>query len=175
MRERYGKAAKRSLGKSAGDETGAEADGDRRQLREWKKQETSNVQSRRKKSLGKTRVIGFHRAGRRGEDDLDRRARPASVASRTESAHRNSFARSERGRRRCVARRSRDHDQFAGRSRFHAQHGDARTGRRFVAGDGRLPRAARAMRISITSSSKRSAPARKRCRSKASWSIKRCW
>ncbi len=64
----------------------------------------------------------------------------------------------------ALARRSRHHDQFAGRSRFHAQHGDARTGRRFVARDRKLSRSPNAIRISITSLSRRSAPARKRCR-----------
>ena len=72
----------------------------------------------------------IHGAGWRGEDDADRRTGLAFSATRTESAHRDSVARSERDRRRRAPRRSRHHDQFAGRSRFHAQHGDARTGRR---------------------------------------------
>ena len=117
----------------------------------------------------------LHRPRRRGQDDADRRARPALAASRSNVAHRDPFARSERRRRRRAARRPRHDDQLAARPRLHAQHGHARPGWRFVARDGRLPRNCWRRADSITSSSRPSAPARKRCRSGASSSTRRCW
>ena len=56
----------------------------------------------------------FHRAGRRGKNDIDRRARPAVSESKSQGPNRDFVARPQRSRQRRVAGRPRDDDQFAG-------------------------------------------------------------
>jgi thiamine-monophosphate kinase len=56
----------------------------------------------------------FHRAGRCGKDDIDRRARPAVSESKSKGPNRDFVARPQRSRQRRVAGRPRDDDQFAG-------------------------------------------------------------
>src|SRR6266571_4191232 len=75
-------------------------------------------------------------ASKRGKHQPSNDASPARTKDRTskvigftfssarqQNAHRNFIARPERDRRRCLARRSRHHDQLAGRSGVYAQHG----------------------------------------------------
>ena len=102
----------------------------------------------RESKFKNTKVIGFTGPGGAGKTTLVRRTGFASAASRAKRGSRFFHTiRASSAKARCW--RSRDDDQLAGRSRFHAQHGDARTIRRFVARDGRLPATARAKRFRL--------------------------
>ena len=68
----------------------------------------------RKSQIANPKVIGFTGPGRRGKDHIDRRARPAVSESKSKGPNRDFVARPQRSRRRRVAGRSRDDDQFAG-------------------------------------------------------------
>src|ERR1022692_2821412 len=71
---------------------GAQVDRDRGRVRKWE-EETPNAQGKKeqKEQSRPDPRLRFYRTGRRGQDDADRRARAASPASRTESAHRDSL------------------------------------------------------------------------------------
>ena len=88
-----------------------------------------------KSNIATSKVIGFTGPGGAGKTTLIDELVLRFLNRDPKDADRDFVARPQRGRRRRAAGRSRDHDQFAGRSRFHAQHGHARTSRRAFARD----------------------------------------